>query len=127
MPPPSKGFPGLDRETAERFTSDVSAQEKQFIDALRAGRADENISLEELGFLIGISSGQLSRYASGECALTITNYLRIARALGYRPQVTWEKISDPAEAALPNMKVLPHKVMRSQSATRQRPLRPVSD
>lgn len=128
MPPPSnKGFPGLDSETAEHFMSDVSAQEKQFIDALRAARADENISLEELEFLLGVSSGQLSRYASGECALTITNYLRIARALGYRPQVTWKRISDPAEAALPNMKVLPHKVMRPHATSRQRPLRSASD
>lgn len=124
---PCKGFPGLDSETAERFTTDVAAQEKQFIDAVRDARANENISLEELGFLIGIASGQLSRHLGGECALTINNYLRIARALGYRPRVTWEKISDPADASLPNMKILPHKVVRPQTVSRPRRLRSVGD
>lgn len=122
-----KSFPGVDDETAERFASDVSVQEKQFIDALRVARAAESVSLEELGFLVGISSGQLSRYLSGESALTISTYLRIARSLGYRPRVSWEKILDPAEAALPNMKVLPHKVLRSQAANRQRAARSVGD
>lgn len=106
---PSKSFPGVDNKMANRFAHDVTMQERAFLDAIGTARQSGNISLEMLEFLTGINAGQLSRYLTGGSPLSIYNYLRIARVLGYQPIITWEKISDREEAEHLNMKILPAK------------------
>lgn len=117
-------FPGTDSQTSDRFTREITADEDQFVSALRKLRTDEAVSLEAVGFLLGINPGQLSRYLKGNCSTTLTNYLRIARAMGYRTRIVFEKVDTTAEAdPLSDLKILtnrvprPRKVAESQSTT----------
>ena len=114
---PSKSFPGVEDKIASRFARDVIAQERNFLDAISTARQSGNVSLEALEFLTGINAAQLSRYLTGGSPLSICNYLRIARVLGYQPLITWEKVSDSEEAAHINMKILPARVSAGRRRT----------
>jgi hypothetical protein len=61
---------------------------------------------------LGTDPAQLSRYLSGSRITSLTNYLRIIRALGYRFKAVFEKVdagrADPT--SLSDLRVLAHKV-----------------
>ena len=61
------------------------------IDAISELRQKELSSLEAIGYLMGADPAQLSRYLKGTRSTTLTNYLRIARALGIEAGWYWKK------------------------------------
>ena len=65
------------------------------------------------GFLLGADPAQISRHLKGIRSTTLTNYLRIARALGYRCKIVLEKAgATPASKdILSDLKITPHKVL----------------
>ncbi len=112
----AKDFPGTDRRTNDQLLNDIAADEKAIVTALRSLREQEAVSLEEIGFVLGVGAGQISRYLNGSCGTTLTNYLRIARALGYRCRVVFERQEEggtPLQATS-EQKILPHKVLHAR-------------
>ena len=85
------------------------------IDSISELRQQEASSLEAIGYLMGADPAQLSRYLKGTRSTTLTNYLRIARALGYRTRLVLEKADSTGAAsqALSNLKIAPHQVRRA--------------
>lgn len=77
------------------------------------------MSLEAMGFLLGTGAGQISRYLNRSAGVTITNYLRIARALGYRCRIVLEKAdgSQPGHQPLSDLRLEPHKVSKTRTAS----------
>ncbi len=72
-----------------------------------------------MGFLLGTGAGQISRYLNRSAGVTITNYLRIARALGYRCRIVLEKAdaSQPGHQPLSDLRIEPHKVSNARPAS----------
>jgi transcriptional regulator with XRE-family HTH domain len=107
-------FPGTDRDTSDKFARDVASDEKAMIDAISDLRHKESSSLEAIGYLMGADPAQLSRYLKGTRSTTLTNYLRIARALGYRSRLVLEKAdaSEVSSSVLSDLKIVPHQVRR---------------
>jgi hypothetical protein len=95
-----------------RLSLDVATGEWVFIEAIRELRKTELASLEEIGYLLGADSGQLYHYLNGSRSTSLTNDLRIARALGYRCKTVFEKTeTGPAGAnPLSALRVFTHKV-----------------
>ena len=87
----NRNFPGTERTTSDGHARDVAIDEKAMIDAISELRQKESSSLEAIGYLMGADPAQLSRYLKGTHSTTLTNYLRIARALGYRSRLVLEK------------------------------------
>lgn len=116
-----KDFPGADDQTNRKFAKDVLDQEKAIVEAIRCVRQKEEVSLEEIGFLMGVGAGQISRFLSGSYSTTLANYLRIARALGYRFRVELERIeeTDRESVSSPDLKIASHRVLH----TRAKPLK----
>ncbi len=92
-----RNFPGTDRRTSERYASDVDADENDIIAAIRALRETEGQSLEALGFLLGLEPAQLSRHLNCTRATSLKNFLRTARALGYRCRMVFTKAEADCE------------------------------
>jgi transcriptional regulator with XRE-family HTH domain len=116
-----QNFPGLGRQTSDRFASEVSDDEQAIVAAIRGLREKEGMSLEALGFLLGAEAAQLSRHLKGTRGTSLTNYLRIARALGYRCRIVLDR-TDPLGIdvdAASDLKVFPHKVIKRRSASRE--------
>ena len=111
----NRNFPGIDRETSDGYARDVATDEKAFIDAMAELRQKESSSLEAIGYLMGADPAQLSRYLKGTRSTTLTNYLRIARALGYRTKLVLEKadVTDASSQVLSDLKIAPHQVRRA--------------
>ncbi|HLG83199.1 MAG TPA: helix-turn-helix transcriptional regulator [Bradyrhizobium sp.] len=107
----ARNFPGLDDESSERMASDVIRDERDLIGSLAQLRQVNGISLETLAFMLGTAGGHLSRYLKGGGSITLTNYLRIARALGYRCKVMFERIDDGGS---PPMNNVAHRVSKSR-------------
>jgi len=105
-----RDFPGADQDTSERLAAEVAADERAIVDALGALREDASISLEAVGYLMGTNPAQLSRYLKGTTSTSLTNYLRIARALGYRCKFVFEKADSDRTDVLADMKLTPHRV-----------------
>jgi transcriptional regulator with XRE-family HTH domain len=107
-----RDFPGLDRDTSDRLAADVVTDENAILHEIGELRRLSSVSLEAIGYLIGSDPAQLSRYLRGTCGMTLTNYLRIARALGYRARIVLEQVdsggveNNPAAA----LKITAHKV-----------------
>jgi hypothetical protein len=107
----NRHFPGTELEISRQFQSDVAADEKAIVEAIAALRQKE--SLEAIGFLLGADPAQISRHLKGTRSTTLTNYIRIARALGYRCKIVLEK-AEPSVGAgdvLSELKIAPHKVL----------------
>ena len=105
-------FPGVDRQTSDRLALDVKTDEQAIIEEIAELRRQSAVSLEAMGYLMGSDPAQISRYLKGACSTTLTNYLRIARALGYRCKVILEK-ADTAGVdvnRLAELKLAAHKV-----------------
>jgi len=111
----NRHFPGTDRDTSDGYARDVAADEKALIDAIEELRQKEASSLEAIGYLMGADPAQLSRYLKGTRSTTLTNYLRIARALGYRTKLILEKadVTDASSQVLSDLKIVPHQVRRA--------------
>ena len=111
----NRNFPGTDRETSDCYARDVAADEKALIDAIAELRHKESSSLEAIGYLMGADPAQLSRYLKGTRSTTLTNYLRIARALGYRTKLVLERadVTDTSSQVLSDLKIVPHQVRRT--------------
>lgn len=107
----NRHFPGTDIETSRKFEADVGADEKAIVEAIAALRQKE--SLEAIGFLLGADPAQVSRHLKGTRSTTLTNYIRIARALGYRCRIVLEKAETApgSGGVLSDMKISPHKVL----------------
>jgi hypothetical protein len=107
----NRHFPGTDPEISQQFQSDVAADEKAIVEAIAALR--EKQSLEAIGFLLGADPAQISRHLKGARSTTLTNYIRIARALGYRCRIVLEKAESTSGAndILSDLKIAPHKVL----------------
>lgn len=105
-------FPGTDKETSDRLEKDVETDEKAILGAIRQRREESSTSFEAIGFLMGTDPAQLSRYLKGTSKTTLTNYLRIARALGYRCELCLERAETSSDDVnlLSEMKLSAHKV-----------------
>lgn len=111
----TRDFPGADQETCEHLASEVACDEKTIISELLELRRNNPMSLEEIGFLLGADPSQISRYLNGTSGVTLTNYLRIARALGFRCRIVLE----PADAGsgntqVPELRISSHKVVNAR-------------
>lgn len=108
----AKDFPGTDPNTNDKFLKDVAANQQAIVAAISSLRQHEAVSLEEIGFLLGVQAGQISRYLNGTCGTTLTNYLRIVRALGYRCQIVLERLDETDSTTPPAslQKIAPHLV-----------------
>ena len=117
MRPSSQDFPGTDSETSDRFAREVAADEEAIVDAIRKAREQQLINLEEIGFLLGVGPNQLSRYLKRTCPISLTNYVRIARALGYRCRIILEKAEGVEDRDhLADVRISPHKVLHQRAA-----------
>src|SRR5664279_3505393 len=111
----TRDFPGADRETNERLTLDVARDEEAIINEILELRRTNPISLEAIGFLLGADPSQISRYLNGTSGVTLTNYLRIARALGFRCRIILEPAdAGPDNTALSNLRIASHKVCNAR-------------
>jgi transcriptional regulator with XRE-family HTH domain len=110
----NRHFPGTDRTTSNGYERDVAIDEKAMIDAISNLRERESASLEAIGYLMGADPAQLSRYLKGTRSTTLTNYIRIARALGYRSKLVLEKadVGEASSHVLSDLKIVPHQVRR---------------
>ena len=111
----NRNFPGTDRTTSDGYARDVAIDEKAMIDAISELRQKESSSLEAIGYLMGADPAQLSRYLKGTRSTTLTNYLRMARALRYRSRLVLEKadLSDSSSGVLSGLRIVPHQVRRT--------------
>jgi transcriptional regulator with XRE-family HTH domain len=96
------------------MTLDVARDQRAIIDELSFLRRKQQVSLESIGFLLGSDPGQISRYLKGTSRTTLTNYLRIARALGYRSRLVLEKadLGENASSGLQNLRVASRRVAK---------------
>jgi hypothetical protein len=108
-------FAGADDRASERMASDVAIDEKRLLTQLGSLRSSEGVSLEALAFLLGAQPAQLSRHLAGKCGTQLANYLRIARALGYRCEVTFRKVDvdDGTVQTTTDLKAPASKALRS--------------
>jgi Helix-turn-helix len=114
-----RDFPGTDSETSERLAREVAFDEEAIMNALIELREINAMSLEAIGFLLGSDPSQISRYLRGSSKVTLTDYVRIARAFGYRSRIVLEP-AEPAGSggtALSNLKINPHKVCNMRRRT----------
>ena len=105
-------FPGVDRQTSDRLALDVKTDEQAIIEKLAELRRQSSVSLEAIAYLLGSDPAQISRYLKGACSTTLTNYLRIVRALGYRCEIVFEKVDTRGLDINPlaELKITAHKV-----------------
>lgn len=115
----TRDFPGADRETNERLALDVARDEEAIINTILELRRTNPTSLEAIGFLLGTDPSQISRYLKGNSSITLTNYLRIARALGYRCRIIFEAadVAGLGGEALSDLRIASHKVCNTRRST----------
>ncbi len=82
---------------------DVDADEQAAIAAIKELRRAGAISFEAIGFMLGTGANQISRYLNQSASITLTNYLRIARSLGYRCTIVLERVEDRSEVSLSSL------------------------
>lgn len=110
-----RDFPGSDHETSERLALDVARDEETILNEIIELRRKNSISLAAIGVLLGVDVSQVSRYLSGISSVTLTNYLRIARSLGYRCEILLELADpDPRHIPLSGMRISSHKVLNAR-------------
>lgn len=104
-------FQGLDEANSGRMDADVACDERDMIEALAQLRHTAGIGLETLAFMLGTASGHVSRRLKHGGNINLTNYLQIARALGYRARIVFEKVDD---GGAPALNKVAHRVSRSR-------------
>jgi hypothetical protein len=95
--------------TSARMMGDVDADEQAAIAAVSELRRSSAISLETIGFMLGTGANQISRNLNRSASITLTNYLRIARSLGYRCRIVLERAEDNSEVSLSNLNPVSHR------------------
>jgi hypothetical protein len=107
-----RNFPGVDSQTSDRLALDVGVDERAILDSIVELRKEEAASLEAIAYMLGNSPGRLSQYLKGTCTTSLTNYLRIVRALGYRCKIVFEKadVNSTSPNPLSEMRLPAHKV-----------------
>jgi transcriptional regulator with XRE-family HTH domain len=112
----TRDFPGTDHETSERLALEVARDEEAIINAILELRQTNPMSLEAIAFLLGTDPSQISRYLKGNSSVTLTNYLRIARALGHRCRIVLEAADTAGSrnAALADLRITSHKVCNAR-------------
>jgi transcriptional regulator with XRE-family HTH domain len=111
MRPCKRNFFGMDPEISDRLSKDVANDERAILDSLAQLREQESASLEAVAFMLGNSPGRLSGYLKGSTTTSLTNYLRIARALRYRSKIIFERAdSDSSSEPLGSFKLPAHRV-----------------
>ncbi len=95
-----RDFPGLNAQTNATMLRDVEDDEAALIDALSRLRHENKISLETLAYVLGTAGGHISRYLKQGTNMSLVNYLRISRALGYRCRIHFEKVDDEGVRSL---------------------------
>jgi len=112
----TRDFPGTDEATSQQMALEVAQDEEAIIQSVLDLRRTSPMSLEAMGFLLGTGAGQISRYLNRSAGVTLTNYLRIARALGYRCRIVLEKAdgSQPGHQPLSDLRIEPHKVSNAR-------------
>ena len=115
-----RDFPGTDHETSERLAREVAQDEEAILNAILGLRQTDPMSLEAIGFLLGADPSQISRYLKGNSSITLTNYLRIARALGYRCRIVFEAAGagEAGKSPLSNLRIASHKVGNARRRSR---------
>lgn len=104
-------FQGLDEANSGRMDADVACDEHDMIEALAQLRHTAGISLETLAFMLGTAGGHVSRRLKQGGNINLTNYLQIARALGYRARIVFEKVDD---GGAPSLNKVAHRVSRNR-------------
>jgi transcriptional regulator with XRE-family HTH domain len=108
----ASNFRGIDEPQGCRMDADVAGDEQEMIERLSQLRQASGISLETLGFMIGTAGGHVSRYLRQGGRVTLANYIRIARALGYRSRIVFERVDDDGGAQ--SLNKVAHRVSRSR-------------
>ncbi len=85
------------------MTRDVEADEQAAITAIQELRRASATSFEAIAFMLGTGGNQISRYLNKSASVTLTNYLRIARSLGYRCTIVLERMEDSSEVSLSSL------------------------
>ena len=98
-------YEGLDGRSAKLLDQDVAADRDAFMNSVRELREQTSTSIEEISFLLGVHTGRLSRQLRGEVDFTLTSYLRLVRAFGYRCQIVLEKTDEVDTNVLSNLKL----------------------
>lgn len=99
----TRNFPGTDGKASACMMRDVEADEQAAIAAIKELRRAGTISFDALGFMLGTGANQISRYLNRGASITLTNYLRIARSLGYRCKIVLERVEDSSEVSLSSL------------------------
>lgn len=107
----TRDFPGTDNNSGERMKRDVDADESAAIEMIAGLRRSGGTSLEAIGFMLGTGPNQISRYLNRSAGVTLTNYLRIARCLGYRCKIVLEEAQDSNELSLSALNTVSHRVV----------------
>lgn len=107
-----RNFPGVDTQTSDRLALDVAVDERAILKSIDELRKKETASLEAMAYMLGNSPGRLSQYLRGACVTSLTNYLRIVRALGYRCEIVFEKadVNSMSPTPISEMRLPAHKV-----------------
>jgi len=113
-----QNFPGLDRDISDRLSQEVAIDESAILDSLAQLRKERSASLEAIAYILGNNPGRLSGYLKGSTTTSLTNYLRIARALGYRSRIVFQRAdsesSDPLSDPLSTLRLHVHKVYKAR-------------
>jgi transcriptional regulator with XRE-family HTH domain len=113
-----QNFPGLDRDISDRLSQEVAIDESAILDSLAQLRKERSASLEAIAYILGNNPGRLSGYLKGSTTTSLTNYLRIARALGYRSRIVFERAdlesSDSTSDPLSTLRLHVHKVYKAR-------------
>jgi hypothetical protein len=117
----NRHFPGTDSKISDQMALDVANDEKAIIDAIALLRQNDASSLEAIGFLLGTDSAQISRHLKGTSSTTLTNYLRIARALGYRCKIVMERAETitASKGVLSDLRIGTHMVHTANKTRKQ--------
>jgi hypothetical protein len=106
----TRHFPGADDNSGQLMMRDVDADEAAAIEMIAVLRRSSGTSLEAIGFMLGTGANQISRYLNRSAGITLTNYLRIARCLGYRCKIVLERVEEGGELSLSDLNTVSHRV-----------------
>jgi len=111
----NRSFPGTSHAVSQRLAFEVAEDERRIVETIFAIRREAGISLEGIGFLLGADPARISRQLKGTSTTTLTNYIRIARALGYRSKLTLERAesTEGISRAFADLKIPPHSVPKT--------------
>jgi hypothetical protein len=96
------------------MTRDVDSDEQAALASIAKLRQSSAISFETIGFMLGTGGNHISRYFNRTSSISLNNYLRIARSLGYRCKFVFERVDDKNET-LASLNDVSHRVQSLKS------------